>query len=123
MNYAIMLRAAEMSATRSPRSLKSLYNQFKEIYFQMLQSESLNYHYALCFIFLKYEKDRESVRDLIIDSIISDLEREESSKSSRNLILNLSLFLKSFDNFLLSQPIKYKVRHLVKNIDLLANKL
>lgn len=123
MNYAIMLRAAEMSATRSPRSLKSLYNQFKEIYFQMLQSESLNYHYALCFIFLKYEKDRESIRDLIIDSIISDLEREESSKSSRNLILNLSLFLKSFDNFLLSQPIKYKVRHLVKNIDLLANKL
>ncbi len=118
-----MLRAAEMSATRSPRSLKSLYNQFKEIYFQMLQSESLNYHYALCFIFLKYEKDRESIRDLIIDSIISDLEREESSKSSRNLILNLSLFLKSFDNFLLSQPIKYKVRHLVKNIDLLANKL
>jgi hypothetical protein len=89
----------------------------------MLQEESLNFHYIICFIFLKYEKEREGIRDILLDSIITDLEKEGVNRSSRNLIINLSLFLKSYDNLLMSQPIKYKIRQLIKNNDFVVNKL
>jgi len=60
---------------------------------------------------------------LIVDAVVRELQKEGENKNCRNLILSLSLFLKSLDNLLISQPIKYKIKHLTKNIDLLTNKL
>jgi hypothetical protein len=60
---------------------------------------------------------------MIVDAVIRELHKEGENKSCRNLILSLSLFLKSMDGLLISQPIKYKIKQLTKNIDLLTNKL
>ena len=58
-----------------------------------------------------------------MNSVIKELQKDEADKNGRNLILTLSLFLKSFDNILVSQPIRYKIKNLLKNKDLLTNKL
>lgn len=71
LKYAIMLRVAEIHAQKSAINGKSVQPFFKEIFFQMLQNEALNYHYALCFIFLKYENEKEEMREIIVDSVIS----------------------------------------------------
>lgn len=39
------------------------------------------------------------------------------------MIVNLSLFLKSYDHLLTGQPIKYKVRQLIKNTDFVSHPL
>lgn len=118
-----MMRVAELESLRRSQNGQSLEPLFREIFFQLLQTESLNYHYALCFIFIKYQKEKDSIRELIVEVVTKQLQKEGQNKNSRNLILCLSLFLKSLDSLILSQPIRYKVKQLVKNIDLLTNKL
>lgn len=118
-----MLKVAELSAIKYHQSHQSLTEKFKEVFFQMLQPESLNFHFIISFIFLKYEKEKEAIREIILNSIISDLEKEGKDRSSRNLIINLSLYLKSYDHLLMNLPIKYKVRQLIKNTEFVVNSL
>jgi hypothetical protein len=76
----------------------------------MLHSESLNYHFMLCFIFLKYLPEKEVLVDLLIDELLKDLSKEGKNKDNRNLIINMALLLRTLyavSNFL---PIKFKVR-------------
>lgn len=73
IKYSIILRKIEIESEKTLNSLKHLKDSFKEVYYQMLQAESLNYHFVACFIFLKYEKDKDSLRYIIIDAIIKDL--------------------------------------------------
>lgn len=89
----------------------------------MLHPDSLNYHFMLCFVFLKYLQDKEAVTELVIEELMKDLAREGKGKGNRNLIINMGILLRilyPISNFL---PIKFKVREILKNPDLLSQKL
>ena len=89
----------------------------------MLHPDSLNYHFMLCFVFLKYLQDKEAITEMVIEELMKDLSKEGKGKDNRNLIINMGLLLRilyPISNFL---PIKFKVREIIKNPDLLAQKL
>lgn len=123
IKYAILLKRAEIEAERLARKGQNMDALFRQAYFQMIQAESLNFHYLVCFVFLKYETERNLITDFLIDETLKDLRRIAPSKSNRNLILNLSLFLKSLEHVFTSQSIKYKVRQIIKDYELLMCKL
>jgi hypothetical protein len=46
---------------------------------------------------------------------MNDLKKPEGNKYVRNILLCLSLFLKSYDSEFTSQPIKFKIKDVIKN--------
>lgn len=63
-----------MEAQKKPdANTVSLQDYFNQAYFQLLHSDSLNYHFILCFIFMKYLHDKEAVIEIILEELIKDL--------------------------------------------------
>ena len=117
----IVVRSAEIFCERNVTRQSGIKEYFMQSYFQMINSASCNYHFVLCYIFLKHYQDKEEISSFLIEEMLKDIDKTESQKSNRNLILNLSLLINLINNHFHIQPIKFKIKEMLSKLELLAS--
>ena len=80
---------------------------------QLVHPDSLNYHFVVATIFLRSINERAALLEYLLQEL--NVELRQMQESNRNIILTMSLLLKAGEGLFHSQPVRLRVKQLLRD--------